>query len=251
MAANEPRGQLRAVSPDLASPTRRTLAWGVHLLTASGLICCLLALEAVVRGHWRPAFAWLALATLIDAVDGGLARGVRVKEILPSFQGSLLDNLTDFVGYVFVPAFFLHHAGLLPPQYSLWGSASVCMASAFQFCQADAKTADHYFKGFPSYWNITALYLLVLRMSHGVNFAIVVMLIILVFVPIKYVYPSRTPEFRASTLVLTSLWGGMMFVIIMQLPQPAPWLVWTSLLYVGYYLGMSLYLTLRSREEAS
>jgi phosphatidylcholine synthase len=251
MAANGPREQLEAESLDLASRTRPILAWGVHLLTASGLICFLLAIEAGVRGNWRPAFAWLAVATLIDAVDGGLARIVRVKEVLPSFDGSLLDNLIDFVGYVFVPAFFLHHAKLLPPQYSLWVPATVCLASAFQFCQADAKTADHYFKGFPSYWNIAVLYLLALQLKPGVNIAIVVVLIALVFLPIKYVYPSRTPEFRALTLVLTSLWGGAMFVIIMQLPQPATWLVWASLLYVGYYLGMSLYLTRRSREESS
>jgi phosphatidylcholine synthase len=32
-------------------------------------------------------------------------------------------------------------------------------ASAYGFCQLDAKTGDHFFLGFPSYWNILAFYL--------------------------------------------------------------------------------------------
>jgi phosphatidylcholine synthase len=78
------------------------------------LICLLLAMRAGVSGDWRLAFAWLAVATLIDAVDGVLARRVGVKEVLPGFDGTLLDNVIDFVGYVFVPAFFLRPFASLP-----------------------------------------------------------------------------------------------------------------------------------------
>ena len=226
------------------------MAWGVHLFTASGLICLLLAMRAGVSGDWRLAFAWLAVATLIDAVDGVLARRVGVKEVLPGFDGTLLDNVIDFVGYVFVPAFFLYQAELLPP-HAVWVPAAVCIASAFQFCQADAKTADHYFKGFPSYWNVVVLYLLAMRLSPHANLAIVVVLIVLVFVPIKYLYPSRTRRLRRPTLLLTTLWGVMMIGIIAQLPEPAAWLIWTSLLYVAYYLAVSLYLTFKTRDETS
>ena len=227
------------------------MAWGVQLFTASGLICLLLAMRAGVSGDWRLAFAWLAVATLIDAVDGVLARRVGVKEVLPGFDGTLLDNVIDFVGYVFVPAFFLYQAELLPPPHAVWVPAAVCIASAFQFCQADAKTADHYFKGFPSYWNVVVLYLLAMRLSPHANLAIVFVLIVLVFVPIKYLYPSRTRELRRPTLLLTTLWGVMMIGIIAQLPEPAAWLIWTSLLYVAYYLAVSLYLTFKTRDETS
>lgn len=233
-----------------ASPAQRTLAWGVHLFTASGVVCCLLAIEAGLRSDWRQAFAWLLVGVLIDAVDGALARRVRVKEALPNVDGSLLDNLLDYVSYVIVPALFLHWAGLLPGRLSFATAAAVCIASAFQFCQADAKTADHYFKGFPSYWNVSVLYLLALRLSPAANFAILVVLIVLVFVPIKYLYPSRTVPLRNGTLALTSLWGVMMIAVVWQLPDPSSWLVCGSLLYVVYYFAASLYLTLVRRRES-
>jgi phosphatidylcholine synthase len=235
----------------MTSPTRRILAWGVHLFTASGLICLLLAMRAGVNSDWRLAFAWLAVATLIDGVDGVLARRVGVKQVLPGFDGTLLDNVIDFVGYVFVPAFFLYQAQLLPSPCAIGTAAAVCIASGFQFCQADAKTADHYFKGFPSYWNVVVLYLLAMRLSVLANLAIVALLIVLVFVPVKYVYPSRTREFRVPTLVLTALWGALMIGIIVQLPEPPAWLIWTSLAYVAYYLGMSLHLTFKTRGKSA
>ena len=42
------------------------------------------------------------------------------------------------------------------------------LASAYGFCQVEAKTDDHYFLGFPSYWNIVAFYLYVLRLPPAV-----------------------------------------------------------------------------------
>ena len=232
-----------------SSLLRTILAWGVHLFTASGAVWCLLAIEASARSDWRGAFAWLLLAVLVDAVDGSLARLVRVKEALPDFDGALLDNLIDYVSYVIVPAFFLHRAQLLPAPLSLWGAAGITLASAYQFCQSDAKTPDHFFRGFPSYWNVTVLYLLALKLGPESSLAIITTLIILVFVPVKYIYPTRTPRYRKLTVTLTSLWGVMVIVILWQFPDPQRWLVWTSLSYVAYYVGMSLYLTFERRVE--
>jgi phosphatidylcholine synthase len=71
------------------------------------------------------------------------------------------------------------------------------------------------------------------------------LLALLVFVPIKYVYPSRTSTMWPLTIVLSLLWGVAALVILGQFPEPTRWLVWVSLLYLLYYLGLSLYLTLR------
>jgi len=225
-------------------------AWGVHLLTACGAVCCLLALEAAANTAWRVAFAWLAVAVLIDAVDGALARWVRVKEVLPHFDGALLDNILDYGSYVLVPAMILHWSGLLPAPWSIPAAATICIVSAYQFCQRDAKTADHFFRGFPSYWNIVALYLFALRLQPVANLAIVCGLAILVFVPVKYLYPSRTKPYRRLTLLLTLCWGVSLAVILWELPSPQQWLVNLSLLYVAYYVGMSVFLSLRSQQPA-
>lgn len=228
----------------------KVLAWAVHLLTASGAVCCVLALHAAANADWRGAFLWLAVAVLIDAVDGALARWVRVKEMLPNFDGALLDNIVDYGSYVLVPAMVLHWSGILPAPWSLPAAATICVVSAYQFCQDDAKTADHFFKGFPSYWNIVVLYLFALKLHPAVNLAIVCGLAILVFVPVKYLYPSRTKPYRRLTLSLTFCWGAALAVVLWQLPNPHRWLVNISLLYVVYYVGMSVHLSRRSRQPA-
>ncbi len=235
-------GDLKPI-PTRFSRSRRAVAWTIHLLTASGSVCCLLSIDAGIEHQWRAAFAWLALAVFIDAIDGALARAVGVKEVLPHFNGEQLDNIVDYASYVLVPAVLLYRAELLPTAWAWWAVAGIAMASAYQFCQSDAKTPDHYFKGFPSYWNVVVLYLLAMKLTPIANLIIVLSLIALVFVPIKYVYPSRTPHFRKLTLTLASLWGIALIAIVWQLPEPSTKLVFGSLLFVAYYLGISLYLT--------
>jgi phosphatidylcholine synthase len=208
----------------------------------------LLTLLAITNGAWTLAFAWMSVAILVDSIDGLLARRVRVKEVLPEFDGALLDNMLDFLNYVFVPAFFLSQGGLLPEPVSLVGAMLILLASSYQFCQNDAKTEDHYFKGFPSYWNIMVFYLFVLGLNGWINFTIVVLLSLLVFVPIKYLYPSRTSFHQKLTLALSGLWAIANVIILLTYPSHAPWLVWFSLLFAVYYTGMSLVATYATRQ---
>ena len=238
-------------SHDRATYVQKWLAWSVHLLTACGVLCCLLAIEATYQSQWRVALFWLVVGVAIDAIDGTFARMFRVKEVLPHFDGALLDNVIDYANYVIVPALMLHRAELLPDAVSLSVSGCVCLASAYQFCQEDAKTPDHFFMGFPSYWNVTVLYLLALRLPQEWNLGIVLGLIVLVFVPIKYIYVTRTIPLRRPTLVLTMLWSGLMLVVLWQLPDPNQALVGLSLLYVLYYAGASLWLTFANRSSPS
>ncbi len=227
---------------------RKHLAWSVHLLTATGIVWSLLAMEAAARADWHAAFGWLFVAVIVDAVDGSLARWVHVKDVLPDFDGTLLDNVIDYVSYVVVPAFILLRSGLLEPAVSFGSAAAICLASAYQFCQADAKTPDHAFKGFPSYWNIAVLYLLAIDPGPVWSAAVIATLVVLVFVPIKYLYPTRTPRFRRLTITLTIVWGALAGVIVWQLPAPSLSMVYWSMLYFVYYVGMSLHLMCEARE---
>lgn len=233
--------------PDNAAPSLRAqlLAWSAHLFTATGAIWGLLALLAITNEEWIWSFAWMGVAILVDSFDGILARRLRVKEVLPGFDGALLDNMVDYLNYVFVPAFFLARADMLPPQISLVGAALILLASSYQFCQSDAKTEDHYFKGFPSYWNIMVFYMFILSLGGWINLAIIVLLSALVFVPIKYIYPSRTKVHQGLTLTLSAVWGVVNVIILLTYPAHAPWLVWVSLFFALYYTGMSIYVMLR------
>lgn len=225
------------------------LAWSVHFITASGAIWGLLAIIATVEHQWVLAFIWMAACLAIDSIDGTLARIFHVKEVLPRFDGALLDNMVDYFTYVIVPAFFLYEANLLPDLFTEVAAALLILASGYQFCQADAKTEDHYFKGFPSYWNIVVFYLFLLEMNLWVNLVIIVFLCALVFIPIKYVYPSRSAQYQFLTLSLAALWGALCSVTLATYPHHNPMLIWASLLFVLYYVGISLHLMLRSSRR--
>ncbi len=232
-------------------PTLRAkvAAWVVHLLTASGTLLGLLAMDAVSRQAWREALGLMCLSCFIDSIDGTLARWVGVKEAAPKIDGALLDNIVDYLNYALVPAYFFFHANLMPEGFKVWAAAIVLFTSCYQFCQADAKTNDFYFKGFPSLWNVVVLYLLTSQLNPVWNLVIVCVLGVMSFVPLKYIYPSRTKAFQDLTLVLTGVWGLMIFAIVAQLPHPPLWLVRLSWFYVVYYLGASAYLNLQGEED--
>jgi phosphatidylcholine synthase len=221
------------------------LAWLVHLYTALGTVVAFFSLLCIEQTNFRDAFYLMALAVVIDATDGTLARAARVKELIPWFDGELLDEIVDYFNYVIVPSLFLVRANILPPQDSLWLAALPLLSSAYGFCQREAKTADYFFLGFPSYWNIVVFYLYVLQTPLWVNAFLIIALSILVFVPIKYVYPSRSPRFRSQINVLGVLWGGAVLYLIYQLPNPSRVLSFASLLFPAYYTALSLWLEYR------
>lgn len=231
------------------SPWRLGAAWGVHVLTGCGALAGLMALIAVAQHEWKSAFVWMGVTILIDSIDGTLARRCSVKRVLPEFDGALLDNIVDYFTYVIVPAYFVYEGGIVPHAWALATASIITLASAYQFCQADAKTDDHCFKGFPSYWNLTVFYLFLLAWPRGVNAAVLIALAVAVFVPIKYLYPSRTLPGRRWTLALTSVWGVLLLLILARWPGDVTILVYGSLAYVVYYFAFSVYLTYRGRTH--
>ena len=222
------------------------LAWLVHLYTAFGAVIGFLTILAIDQAAFRDALFLMSLAVVIDATDGAFARAARVKEIIPWFDGELLDAIVDYFNYAVVPCFFILRANLLPGQDALWLAALPLLASAYGFCRRDAKTADHFFLGFPSYWNIVAFYLFVLKTPAWANAFALMALSILIFVPIKYIYPSRSPRFRVQSIVLGALWGAAVLYAIYRLPEPPRAILFASLLYPAYYTALSLWLQLRS-----
>jgi phosphatidylcholine synthase len=233
------------------SASQRWAAAAVHAYTASGSVLALLMVHLAYAGQ-VVAVLWLFLvAMLIDGTDGFLARRFRVKEVFPGFDGALLDNIVDFITYAFAPMVLLWSAGYLPSGW-LGGAvaAAPVLASCYQFCRTDAKTEDHLFLGFPSYWNVAAFYLIVLAATPAVTTAVLLVLTVLVFVPIGYVYPSRTTAGWRLTMTLTAFWLVLYAVILLRLPEPSPWLVALSGGYIVYYVLFSLHLT-RARRLAS
>jgi phosphatidylcholine synthase len=215
-------------------------AWLVHLYTALGALAAFFGTVAVIGGRYRDSFLWMVAATVIDATDGLLARRARVKDVLPAFDGARLDDIVDYLTFVFLPIVLLWQAGCLPDGWGHAVASAVLLASAYGFASADAKTSDHFFTGFPSYWNVVAVYLYAAALPSTVNAVILMTLSALVFVRIGYVYPSRTPVLRRLTLWLGVIWGAMMLAIIMELPDVNRGLLIASLFYPVYYAALSL-----------
>ncbi len=237
IGATEPAGLLKVIA-----------AWGVHAYTASGAVIAFMALRAIGEERFLDAFRWLAVALAIDCSDGALARAAQVKRVLPWFDGARLDDIVDYLTYVVVPIVLLYQAHLLPAG----AAATLCaaaplIASAYGFARTDAKTTDHYFRGFPSYWNVVAFYIFVLHLSPRAAAAWLVVLSVLVFAPLKFLYPSRAPRFGTLTIALGLVWAAVLILALWIGPDTPPALLWGSLAYPAFYVGLSFWLQATER----
>jgi phosphatidylcholine synthase len=205
----------------------------------------------IEQARFQAAFSVMVLAVVIDATDGTLARRAKVKELIPWFDGDRLEDIIDYLNYVLVPSYFLIRAGLLPHRDALWLAALPLLASAYGFCHKQAKTQDHFFLGFPSYWNVVVFYVYALKTPLWVNAFLIIFLSFLVFVPIRYIYPSRSPVQRGLMVGIGTVWGLLILLIIYQLPEPDPILIYASLAFPAYYMALSLWLEAQRRRRGA
>jgi phosphatidylcholine synthase len=225
---------------------QKVLAWMVHLYTATGLLLAAAIAVLLVRGdpqalHWS--LVLMLVATVIDGTDGWLARRARVKEIIPSFDGRRLDDIVDFHTYTSLPLLLIWRAGLLPAGQEWWLLLPL-LASAYGFSQVDAKTDDGFFLGFPSYWNVVAFYLYMLRPSPWLALVVIIGLALLTFVPSRYLYPSQNGRFNRATNILSALWVVLLVIILARVADDTKPLLFVSLSFPIYYLVLSWALSL-------
>lgn len=226
------------------------VGWSVHLFTASGACLGLLTLFKIHKHDYQTALWLMAFTLIIDALDGTFARMTHVKDVLPRFDGALLDNLIDYLNYVITPAFFLLvKPGMLPPQAALVLVLALVLTSSYQFCQSEAKTPDHFFKGFPCYWNIMVFYLFILNTSLLTNALVISVLCVFIFIPIKYVYPSRLDYLTSSGAlkilmhVYATVYAITSAIVLWDYPLHNPVCLSFSLSYVTIYFFLSFYRT--------
>lgn len=218
----------------------RALAFSVHIFTACGAALALLALLAAAHGDWPMMFLWLGIALVVDAVDGPLARAVDVAEVLPRWSGETLDLVVDYTTYVFVPAYAVAAAHVMPDALALPAAVAIAITGTLYFANRDMKTADNFFRGFPAVWNLVAFYLLLLRPAPAVAAAAVALFAVLTFVPIRFVHPFRVRRLRTVTVAMLTLWAVLALAAVKQGLSPAPWIT-AGLCALGlYFLGIGL-----------
>jgi phosphatidylcholine synthase len=178
----------------------------VHVFTALGSVCALLAILALWDGAWETCFAWLGLALVIDGTDGLLARIARVEERLPRFSGERLDVAIDYVTYVLVPALALLKAGFLGGRAGVLIAGLILLSSLYHFSDTESKTDDNCFVGFPAIWNAVAFYLFAFAAPPWASQVIVLTCVVLTFVPLRWAHPMRSVAFWPVTVAAMVAW---------------------------------------------
>jgi len=241
---------------------QKAAAWGVHAFTASGIVAGFWGIVSVANGDFFMAFAMLFLTVIIDGVDGTFARIFKVKEILPDVSGMTMDYVIDFATYAIIPAFIIYeatqsgipveHGGvyLLPENLRMFSAALILIVSSLYYGKEGMVSRDMYFIGFPVLWNLVAFYLYyVTNLSPTGNFLMVLLFAILHFVPIKYLYPSRTKKFMKFNILNTVVFLGSNFALLVliewkyNLPTALIAARVGSIFSLLYFGGMSVYHT--------
>jgi phosphatidylcholine synthase len=221
-------------APEPVNPARSAAAFAVHVFTACGAGCALLALIAAVNGRWALMFVWLGIALCIDGVDGSFARRLQVAKLLPRWSGDVLDLVVDILNYVFVPAYALAASGLLPKPAAVPLGVLIAVTGALYFADRLMKTSDYYFRGFPALWNVAAFYLFLLKPEPWAGTAAIIALAALTFVPFHVVHPVRIAHWRGITTVALGAWSVLAIVAVAADLNPPLW-VGAALSFLAIY----------------
>lgn len=222
----------------------KLLAYGVHILTALGAVLALWALILIFDGFYKEALWVLGGAVIIDSVDGSLARYFDTGRNAPKFDGALMDNIIDYMTWTAIPLLWAYATMELP----LWILMLCALASVFGFTNQEAKTSDNFFKGFPSYWNIVVFYLYMLDLSEIWSVAILFIFVVATFLPVKFIYPTKTPILKELTLSLGFIYGLQFIALIILFEESPAYLLYSSFIFPIYYFTLSFYLSMDNSE---
>ena len=189
------------------------------------------------------------VAVLIDTVDGALARKIRVKEVLPDVDGRMLDYVIDFTNDVIVPTLLVYAAGLVPSSIRLICCGAMLLVSCYHYTNLKAITDDFRFRGFPAMWNFVVFYIFVLELDPIWNVVIIAVFCFLHFIPIDFIYPTRTIRLKKLTFSLVLVIAVVNLTILIQHPLRNTALLAASLAIVGYLMAISLYQTYLSHRS--
>lgn len=196
---------MRRSDPDRAFP-RVAAAWAIHALTASGALLGFLALEAAFRADTPATFLWLAIALVVDGVDGPLARALKVERATPNIDGAALDLVVDYLTYVVVPVAWMIAAGIWPAGWDWPLGGFVLITALYTFARRDMKADSADFRGFPAVWNLVAAAFAATAAVPWAAAAVTLALGLLTFTDLKVVHPVRVKALRPFTLAALIAW---------------------------------------------
>lgn len=240
---------------------QKFLAYSVHAFTSLGAVAGFFAIVYIGKHEFEHAAMFLAAAFIIDGIDGTFARLFKVREVLPHMEGKNIDFVVDFANYALIPVWFMYEAGwyvgdsyhyLLPEEWRWLAVSCILVSSALYYAKEGMVSSDHYFIGFPVLWNVVVFYTFyIFGLSPWMNFALILFLCVAQFFPVKFLYPSRSPHFRALNIIFSLLIvvANFSYLFLLRDPFWNPLLQWVSLISLIYFILMSFYITFFIKEE--
>ncbi len=174
--------------------------YALHVMTASGAVAGLLALQAVIDNNIRGALIWLVVCQVLDGLDGPIARKIDVVIHAPRVDGFILDLIVDYLTCVVVPVALLVRLELLPSEFQTLIAGLILLMSALWFARTDIETEDHWFNGFPAVWNLAVPTFLVLNLSENVVAITSLILCFSQLTNLKFPHLVRVKMMRKITL---------------------------------------------------
>jgi len=214
------------------------VAFAVHVFTACGAACALLALLAAIVADWPQMFVWLGVALIIDGIDGTFARYLRVAERVPRWSGDVLDLVVDILNYVFVPGYAITASGMLPGALAVPFGLLIVVTGSLYFADRQMKTLDHYFRGFPALWNVAAFYLFLLKPGPWLAGVLIVMLAAFTFVPFYILHPVRIRHMRVVTTAALVAWAALAAFAVARNLEPGLWTVVGLCVLAAYFVAV-------------
>ena len=187
--------------------------YALHVMTASGAVAGLLALQAIIDDDIRSALLWLVVCQVLDGLDGPIARKIDFVIHAPRVDGFILDLIVDYLTCVVVPVALLVRLELLPHEFQTIIASLVLLISALWFARSDIETTDHWFNGFPAVWNLAVPTFLVLDLSKNTVAVVTVLLSFSQLTTIKIPHIIRVEAFRYITLPFGALYIGNLFYL--------------------------------------
>ncbi|OKL46468.1 hypothetical protein BSR29_06205 [Boudabousia liubingyangii] len=229
---------------------QKVAAWSVHMFTLTGVAWGFLALTSLIEGKIGMMWIYLGIALLVDAIDGTFARAARVSEVVPWFDGVILDDIVDYMTWTFIPAVFLYlHIPLGPRPLALAMAIIVAASSMFCYANKGMKATDNYFVGFPAAWNIVAIYFYVLGTGSVFNIIATIIIVILTLSPLAFVHPLRVKTWMPLNIAVTVTWLVTTVFLLATVGQS--YLIVKILWWVSglYFIGIGVVRTILGRRK--
>ena len=195
----------------------------IHVLTASGAVAGLIALQKIIVGNVRAGLIWLIICQVLDGIDGPIARKYKIDEVQGTFDGRVLDLVVDYVTCAVVPSVLLIHVNLVRQAAAVPVAGVILLTSALWFAKTDQESADHWFSGFPASWNIVIPSMVILHAGETLVFLLVGFFCLLQLSSVKFPHVLKVVAMRRMTLSVTAFYFGCFVLLSGDYPNGPGW----------------------------